>query len=140
MGTRHPNPGLVKINYSYRVDEIARRCDVCRATVRAWLKQGLPTIDDLRPVMVRGVDLRAFLIRRRRQAKTTCPPGHLYCLKCRAPRMPAEKMADYIPQRNGAGNLAGICPVCERWMYRRVGLVQLEAWHALLNITIRRPG
>lgn len=140
MGTRHPNPGLVKLNYSYRVDEIARRCDVCRATVRSWFKQGLPTIDGSRPAMVRGADLREFLIRRRLDAKTTCPPGHLYCLKCRAPRMPAEKMADYITQRNGAGNLAGLCPDCGRWMHRRVGLTQLDAWRVLLDITIRRQG
>jgi hypothetical protein len=140
MGMRLPNPGLVKLHYSYRIDEIARLCGVSRATVRSWLEQGLPTIDSRRPMMVRGINLREFLARRRRDAKIKCPPGHFYCLKCRSSRRPAEGMADYIAQEHGAGNLAGICPVCERWMYRRVGTAQLGAWLTLLDVTIRRPG
>ena len=138
MGMRLPNPGIVKLHHCYRIDEIARLCGVSRATVRSWLKLGLRTIDSRRPIMVRGSDLREFLARRRREAKTQCPPGHLYCLKCRAPRLPAERMADYFPQHHGAGNLAGLCPVCERMMFRRLGHTQLGEWQALLDITVRQ--
>jgi hypothetical protein len=138
MGTRYPNPGLVKVNYPYRVDEIARKLAVHPNTVRSWFRVGLLKIDERRPIMVRGYDLRAFLEQRRRAAKTACPPGHLYCFKCRAPRMPAEKMADYILPVKGAGNLTGLCSVCERWMKRRVSAAQLPEWQALLDITIRR--
>lgn len=140
MGTRHPNPGLVRVNYPYRVDEIARTLSVHPNTVRSWFPLGLPKIDEHRPAMVRGCDLRTFLERRRREAKAKCPPGHLYCLGCRAPRMPAAKMADYILTEKGAGNLTGLCSVCERWMKRRVNAAQLGEWQVILDITIRRRG
>ena len=140
MGTRHPNPGLIKIHRSYRVDEIAECLSVCRATVRSWLKQGLPTIDDQRPAMVRGIDLRAFLRKRRQREKKTCLPGHLYCFRCRDCRPADGGMADYQVQERGAGNLTALCTSCGGWMKRRLGAAQLSEWKAILDITIRQPG
>ena len=138
MGMRLPNPGLVKLHYTYSIDEIARLCGVHKNTVRSWLRRGLRPIDDRRPILVHGKALREFLAQQRREAKTKCPPGHLYCLKCRVPQMPAERMADYLMQEHGAGNLAGLCPVCERVMYRRVGRGQLSEWQTLLEVTVRQ--
>ena len=37
MGTKHPNPNLVKIHLTYSVDEIARRLSISKGTVRRWL-------------------------------------------------------------------------------------------------------
>lgn len=140
MGARYPNPGSIKLHYSYRVDELARICGVHRNTVRSWIKQGLPTIDSGRPALVRGHDAREFLARRRREAKSTCPPGHLYCFKCRSPQLPAGRMADYTPAAHGAGNLSAICSTCERWMNRRVSPSAIDLWRTLLDITVRRAG
>ena len=140
MGARYPNPGRIKLHYSYQVDELARISGAHRNTVRSWIKQGLPTIDSGRPVLIRGHDAREFLARRRREAKSACPPGHLYCFKCRSPRLPAGRMADYTPSTRGAGNLSAICSVCERWMNRRVSPSALDHWRTLLDITIRQAG
>jgi hypothetical protein len=139
MGTRHPNPGLVKINRSHTIDEIARLLRVHRNTVRAWIGHGLQTIDEARPTMVHGIALREFLTQRRLEAKTKCPPGYFYCLKCRASRRPAEAMVDYVPRKAGAGNLEGLCPVCERFMYRRASEAQVAAWRAILDIRLKQP-
>ena len=49
-------------------------------------------------------------------------------------------MADYILPEKGAGNLTGLCSVCERWMKRRVSVAQLGEWQAILDVTIKRPG
>src|SRR5262249_62112111 len=94
MGSRHPNPRLVKIHRNYSVEDIARLFDVHKNTVRSWLKQGLATIDDRRPTLILGRELLRFLQERRQQAKQSCGPGRIYCIECRAPKLHAFQMAD----------------------------------------------
>jgi excisionase family DNA binding protein len=122
MGNRRPNPRLVKIHRSYSVEEIARLLGLHRNTVCNWLKQGLPAIDDRRPMLVLGRELSRFLHERREKAKQACGPGRIYCIACRTPKPPAGKMAECIPTSPRAGNLRGICPDCDRLIYRRVNL------------------
>ena len=38
MGTKHPNPNLVKIHLTYSVDEVSRLLGVTKGTVRRWQK------------------------------------------------------------------------------------------------------
>jgi len=103
MGMRHPNPRLVKIHRNYSVEDIARLFSVHKNTVRSWLKQGLATIDDRQPMLILGRELLRFVQERRRKAKQTCGPGRIFCIACRAPKMPAGKMADCT----ATGPLAG---------------------------------
>jgi len=105
---------------SYTVEEVARLYGLSRNTVRAWLKGGdLEAIDNGRPVLIQGRALRVFLEARRAAAKRPCPPGTLYCLKCRAPRPPALGMADFVAKQGGAGNITALCDVCGAAMNRR---------------------
>src|SRR6266852_3323482 len=97
MGSRHPNPRLAKIHRSYTVEEIARLLNVHKNTVRAWLKQGLSTIDRQKPTLILGSVLARFLQDRRQSRRKRCAPGEIYCVKCRAPVHPAGEMADYLP-------------------------------------------
>lgn len=111
------NPRLVKIHYSYPVEEIARILEVRKNTVRAWLKAGLQAIDDRRPTMVQGKVLRAFLERKRTINRCHCPPGTLYCVKCRAARGPALGMVDFVPRTPSSGNLRALCEACGTLMH-----------------------
>jgi len=139
MGVRHPNPRLVKIHRNYSVDDIARLFGLHKNTVRNWLKQGLPTIDDRRPILVLGQELSRFLHERRQKAKQSCGPGRLYCIACRAPKVPAGKMAECTPTGPLAGSLCGICPDCDRLIYRRVNLTKIDAVRGDLEITFTQP-
>jgi hypothetical protein len=65
MGKRHPNYRLVKIHRSYAVEEIAKLFGIHKNTVRCWVKHGLATIDDKRPMLILGHVLVAFLQARR---------------------------------------------------------------------------
>src|SRR5262245_20233144 len=65
MGSRHPNPRLAKIHRSYSVEDTSRLFKIHKNTVRHWLKQGLEPIDDHRPTLIRGEELRRFLTERR---------------------------------------------------------------------------
>jgi excisionase family DNA binding protein len=129
------NPRLVKIHRTYTVEEAARTLKAHKNTVRNWIRRGLPTIDDRRPTLIHGADLRRFLEVRRQRAKQPCLPGHIYCVRCRAPKPPAGGMADYMPITPTSGNLRGICPDCETLIHRRVALQRIDAIRAELEIT-----
>lgn len=116
----------VKVHRSYEIAEAARLLGVHKNTVRGWVRRGgLPALTDRRPHLILGSDLRSFLIKRRRAGRCKCPPDHLYCLKCRAARLPAGSIADFIPSTRGAGNVRGICPDCGTLIHRRCSVRKL---------------
>jgi excisionase family DNA binding protein len=123
---RRPNPRLTKIHRSYSLDEAARLLRVHKNTIRTWIKQGLPTIDRRRPMLIHGADLSAFLKNRRNRAKQPCPPGHMYCFKCRSPKRPAPGMVDYLPITATSGNLRALCSDCGTLTHRRVARAKLD--------------
>jgi hypothetical protein len=125
MANRHPNYRLVKIHRSYAVEEIADLFGIHKNTVRRWVKAGLPTIDDRRPMLILGGELRAFLEARRKKNKRTCRPGEMYCVRCRAPKIPAGDMVDYLPVTEKLGNLKALCPDCDSIMNQRVSTAKL---------------
>ena len=97
-----------------------------RNTVRHWVKNGLATIDDRRPMLILGHVLVAFLQTRRSRNKRACKPGEIYCVRCRTPKPPAGDVAEYCPITDKFGNLVAICPDCDAIMNRRVSLAKIE--------------
>jgi hypothetical protein len=126
MRRRHPNHRLVKIHRSYTVEEIAELFAIHKNTVRRWVKGGLATSDNKRPMLILGTDLAAFLKARRENNKRPCKPGEIYCVRCHAPKFPAENMVEYVPVTDKFGNLIAICPDCGIIMNRRVSLARIE--------------
>jgi hypothetical protein len=140
MGSRHPNSRLAKVHRSYSVEEMARLFDVHKNTIRAWFKQGLKAIDGQRPTVVRGDEIRRFLGERRARAKRPSGPGRIYCLPCRAPKVPAGKMAECVATSDTTGNLRGICPDCDRMIYRTVNPQKIDAVRGDLDVTLTPAG
>jgi hypothetical protein len=132
------DPRRIKINFTYSVEEISRTLRVHKNTVRNWIKQKLQTVDARRPTLVHGRDLRAFLEERRRAARCQCPPGTIYCLKCRQPRRPALGMVEFVPHTPTTGSLRALCERCETIMYRRTRAESIELVMPDLAIQIRR--
>jgi hypothetical protein len=129
MTKRHPSPRLAKIHRNYSVEEISVLLSIHKNTVRSWIKSGLPTNDDRRPVLILGRDLVAFLKFKRVKNKRPCQLGEIYCMRCRSPKEPAGKMVEFQAFTKASGNLVGICPTCESMIYQRVScskLVELE--------------
>ena len=119
------NARRVKIHRSYSVDEVARLFRVHKNTVRIWIKAGLPTIDGRRPTLILGRELVRFLHERRQRIRQRCTPGQLYCVRCRAPRYPAPRAAEYFPITASSGNLKARCGACGALTWRRVSLGSL---------------
>lgn len=136
MGKRLPNPRLAKIHRSYTVDEVAGLYGIHKNTVRDWVKRGLPTSDDRRPMLILGKDLATFLQSKRTANKNPCKPGEIYCVRCRAPRAPAGGIAEYQALTPASGNLIGICGTCDSMMYRRVNMAKLTLVSADLEVSL----
>ena len=135
MKKRLHNPKLAKIHHNYTVEEAAGLYRVFKGTVRAWIKSGLPVLDDKRPMLILGTDLAAFHQTRRTKNKQKCKPGEIYCVRCRAPKAPAGNMADYQIVTEKIGNLQAICPDCDRIINRHVSCAKLEQVRGNLDIT-----
>ncbi|MEW9838585.1 helix-turn-helix domain-containing protein [Mesorhizobium marinum] len=125
----------VKRHLNYTIDQAARTIGASKGTVRRWLDKGLPAIRDRKPFLILGEDLADYMARKARP-KRSCPPGACYCVKCRDVRDPAGCMAEFVPITATSGNLRALCPSCGNLMHRRTSLAQLEAFRAILEVTI----
>lgn len=137
MPGKRINPRLAKLSRSYSVEEVTRTLGVHKGSVRNWIKAGLPTVRETRPILILGSELRGWLEKRRKAAKRPCPPGTIYCFKCREPRPPALGMVEYVPMNAKSGNLKAMCADCETFMHRRTALASIEAVMPNLDIQIR---
>jgi helix-turn-helix protein len=135
MGARHPNARRIKIHFNYTIEDMARILGVHKNTARRWQKIGLRPIDTGRPTLFQGKEIRRFLDARRQQSRRPCPPGYLYCFRCRQPRVPIDGDADLQPFNASFANLCGLCE-CGTLMYRRVSRRTLPAARRHLTVTI----
>jgi hypothetical protein len=136
MAKRKFNHRLVKTHLSYSVQEAADIFQVHKNTVRSWQREGLTPIDGHKPTIFHGKTLAAFLSDRRTAGRIRLRNGEIYCVGCHAAKEPALDMADYVAITATSGNLKGICPTCENFIYRRVSLARLHDVAGNLDVRI----
>ncbi|MEO6093440.1 MAG: helix-turn-helix domain-containing protein [Novosphingobium sp.] len=134
---RRGSPQRVKLHRIYSASELARCCGVHKNTVRHWLANGLEAIGAGRPMLFDGATVRAFLAKRNATRKRPCPPGTIYCFKCRQPQRPALDMVEFTPHNPATGNLSALCEQCGTVMHRRARLASLAAIMPDLAVQIR---
>jgi hypothetical protein len=124
---------LIKGTQLYDTNEIARLLGLHRNTVRHWIKEGLRPIDNRRPMLVRGMELKSFLTRRRKAREQKCALGEFYCFRCRAPRAPWEGVVDVAPNTEKIAKLNAICCVCETEMHRTIRCSDIPKFLAVIE-------
>ena len=137
MGNRRHNPRLAKANRTYSIREVAELYGVHKNTVRSWQRAGLQPIDRKRPLLFLGRTLGAFHHDRRTKAKRPLLPGQIYCVACRDAQSPALGLVDYVPIAATHGNLVGLCPICERIIFRRVNRDRLTLAAGYLDVMLK---
>lgn len=120
MPARRDNPNKVKRHFSYTAGELAHLFGVHKNTIRNWEREGLVPLDNKRPKIFAGSEVRAFLIRRQAARENPCPIGTFYCLRCRKPTKPLSNAVEYNQLRPGSGNLTAACEDCEGVLHQRI--------------------
>lgn len=138
MPARRVNPYRVKLHRLYDVRELADCLGVHKNTVRHWQDDGLKAIDGNRPALFNGKATRAFLLARQTSRKRPCPPGTIYCFKCREPKAPALGMVEFIPGKGTTGNLTALCETCGTPMHRRANEAKISAVMPRLAVQFRQ--
>lgn len=128
-----PNWRAISIHRSYTVDEARRALGVSKATVRRWIKAGLPVIPNTWPTLIHGPALIAYC-KPDPSKKARCLPGECYCVKCRAPRFAAFGEAEIVNASAGSVNIRALCPDCAKLMYQRVSWIRLPSVASVLHI------
>jgi excisionase family DNA binding protein len=130
------NARRVKVHRSYTVEEVAKLFGAHKNTIRNWLREGLPKVDDRRPILILGRQLASFVHARCQHRRQRCAAGELFCFKCKKPRRPLGETAEYLPLMPGSGNLRAICIQCGTRLYRRVSLRKLTTAAGDLRIAL----
>lgn len=137
MPARRVNPYRVKLHRSYSVPELADCLAVHKNTVRHWHREGLAPIDSSRPMLFHGTDVKAFLGTRTANRKRPCPPGTIYCFKCRQPQPPALGMVEFVVGHGTTGDLSALCGTYGTVMHRRASMAAIPAIMPGLAVQIR---
>lgn len=125
---------LVKTHRSYTVDETARLLGVCKGTVRRWMKHDLVAMQEKKPALIRGIDLKHYL-QSQSKPKQKCELDECRCFKCKSNQKLAFGEAEIIFDNSATPNLCGLCISCSTVMHKRISKAQITALQAILQIT-----
>ena len=138
MPARRASPQRVKLHRPYSATELAACLGVHKNTVRHWQANGLEAIGRGRPILFDGATVRAFLAKRKASRRRPCPPGTIYCFRCRKPQPPALGMVEFSTGKGPSGNLSALCGECGTVMHRRARAAALAAIMPNLEVQIRQ--
>ncbi len=111
-GAKNPDRRRIRTMRTYSVPEVAALLEVHVHTVRRWLKNGLASIDGRNPTLIHGAELRTYLDVRAKGRKHKCGPDEMYCLSCRAPRLPILGSVHIADLNENTVRLVGACCTC----------------------------
>jgi hypothetical protein len=131
------NPNRVKVNRNYTYTELAAVFGVHKNTIAAWVKDGLPCLQEQRPFLILGREAKVFLQHRRTSKKQKCKQNEFYCLRCKAPAKPYDNFVEYVPITSAKGRLTGFCECCESIVNKFISYASVEAYS--LIFTLEKP-
>jgi hypothetical protein len=111
MSSRN-NPNRVKIHRSYTVIEVSEALGYHPKTVRNWIRAGLPVVNEKRPLLICGVDLKIYLKQKRKTYMHQCEVHEMYCFKCKHPKNPSIESLQFIAKPAGMAQMTGRCEEC----------------------------
>lgn len=132
-----PNPMSVRSVLTYTVEEAAEALGVTQATIRNYVKRGLPIMAQKRPALISGQDIQFFLRAERSARKRPMAKHELYCPSCRKGRRPYLNMVDLLHTSKGTALLTGLCECCDKTCNRTVSNRYLQAFADIFDISER---
>ena len=111
---------------SFLHDTRRRRGSWRAQAYREPVDRGWPTHNRRRASLPHPGSRPSSVLHAREPIKQRCQPGEFFCLGCRRPKRPAGEVADYISHTATRGSLCGICPTCDRMIYRAVSRTKID--------------
>lgn len=137
-GAKNPDRRRIRITRTYSVPEVAALLEVHAHTVRRWLKDGLCSIDGQSPTLIHGAELRRHLDVRAKGRKHKCGPDEMYCLSCRAPRLPTLGSVHIADLNEKTVRLVGACCTCGGKICRAGSALRLQEYTSAFGPLQRR--
>lgn len=110
---------LLKSSRSYSTLELAESLNVHSGTIQGWRKDGMmPVRESLSPYLYMGHEVMRYLLEKQSKHKVVLRAGELYCLKCRAGRLPDPgTLTRRIQARSTMHGVESVryegkCPIC----------------------------
>jgi integrase len=115
---RRPDYRKIRATKSYTISELAKATDREEATIREWIKDGLQTMDELRPTMLFGSVVRSWLREKWEKRRNPSPSDMMHCLHCKGSRQPLVGSVVIVPTGAGASRVSAVCLDCGSKMNR----------------------
>lgn len=109
---RKPDFRKIRPTHTYTVPELASSLGKSISTVRRWCRDGLPVLDQRRPVLIDGVAAKGWLKTRWGAKKATLGSDEARCMRCRVPRAFVQGSKSFHPLNQKTGIVKGRCAVC----------------------------
>lgn len=121
----------------YTIEEAAEVSRVSSRTIRNWAKAGLYVMDDARPALIRGDDLRNYIKSQRAKRSVKTKIDTFYCVCCRAERQAAGGIAD-CDLIGGRAKLTALCMACGTVLSKPIAVAAIPEVSQSLDLRIRR--
>jgi len=111
----------IKGKRCYSIPGLAALYNLHPATVRKWIrKEGLSValIDQKRPQMMRGSEIRVWLKERRSKGLWKCADDEMSCLSCKGPRRIKAGTFRLVPSNSQKIMVQGDCVDCGHTLNR----------------------
>ncbi len=111
MASRN-NSNRIKIHRNYTVVDASETLGVHPKTIRNWLKVGLPIVDEKRPLLINGSDLKVYLNQKRKAIIFHCEEHEMCCFRCKQAMKPSIESVQFIAKPAGMAHMTGECEEC----------------------------
>lgn len=137
MGKKRQKINILRVrqNANYTIQDISSLLGVHKHTVREWLRKGLPKIDDQKPFLIHGRELKNFLQSRRKARRRKCSLDEFYCLRCRAPRHAMGRLADVVQRNEKSLMVSALCEICSTPIHKIQSLKNLPKLFQVFDIS-----
>lgn len=132
--SKRANPMAVKAALTYEIGEAAAALDKNPATIRNWIKDGLPIMSSKKPYLISGAALREYLRAKYKAAKSPLGPDELFCLFCKAGRTPHAMSVTINALTGKTSLLKGQCSHCGAPATRMVSTTKVPEWSQTFRI------
>lgn len=105
----YPLRGIRRLE-CYTVEELAQATKRAPSTIQAWLGDGLPKLDDMRPVLVFGGDYLEWA-KAKRGGRPVREPDEFRCQVCGNYQVPKDRII-LVDEQDGKPRASGDCSNC----------------------------